>query len=221
MICWDGYDEKYQKFVQTAIDELKPHVNEFDGIVSAGLSGLLVAAPVAFALKVPLGVIRRQCDGKHGGLHANLKLIKRALFIDDHFGGGNTFRACREGLVAYASRAQMSLHDLRLYEREYGKAYCEKNWPGMYEKKDDHEIVAIYMYNKGQRMYDGYHHVTSPSMEQIQRSYALWPTDVYEKLHDPSKSKVKKVVKKVARDSYGRFAPTNATFKSGRKVVTV
>lgn len=214
MICWAGDDARYQKFIQTAIDELKPHASEFDGIVSAGLSGLLVAAPVAFALKVPLGVVRRKCDGKHGGQHTNLNLIKRALFIDDHFGGGNTFRACREALAAYTVRAQIALSDLQWYERKYGKAYCKKNWPGMYEKKD-HEIVAIYMYNKGKRIYDGYHHVTSPSMERIQGYYTLWPTDVYEKLHDPGKSEVKKAVKKVARDAYGRFAPKDAASSPG------
>ena len=210
MICWSGDPSKHAQYVAEAVEVLTPHKDEFDGIISAGLSGLLVAAPVSIALEKTLGIVRRKGDGKHEGQHTNLGTITRALFIDDHFGSGNTFRACRDALKRnseYPGEAEVAR-----YEELHGTQWCRRNFPEWYVSSPGYKvIVAVYCYNKSYSARRYAAQYVLPDSEEgsyIQNCYGLWTTEEYKAL---TKKSPKKKAERPLRAKNGRFA---------RKVVT-
>lgn len=88
--------------VNRTMGVLALHRAEFDCIAVRGVSGVMVGAPVAVMLGVPLLVVRRE-EERHsvhtGHLTANyVNAGERALFLDDMISSGATFRAAREAL---------------------------------------------------------------------------------------------------------------------------
>src|SRR5580658_4908886 len=91
--------------VDRAIDTLHPYLSEFDSVVTEGISGLVIAAPVAYELGKPLVVVRK--DIARLCIHASpvegtRDAGRRTLFIDDHVELGRTLRHVRDQLAVYS-----------------------------------------------------------------------------------------------------------------------
>ena len=94
--------------VRDAVEDLRPHVGEFDTLVAQGMSGVVVAAPLALLLKKKLSIVRKANDNSHqqyGELDEDERPAcdyvigldsigpgKRVLFVDDFVGMGRTRR---------------------------------------------------------------------------------------------------------------------------------
>lgn len=101
-----GTFDDLEKTVKEAIKDLKPHVAEFDAIICQGTSGLVIASPVAIALKKKLLIVRKPKERSHGSQGEILgkgyfekthpeRFRGRVLFIDDFIGCGETrLRTC-------------------------------------------------------------------------------------------------------------------------------
>lgn len=77
--------------VDRAVKDLHAHMNEFDSIACEGISGLIVASPVALALGKPLVICRKDTDMlvhcQHVSWVENAENAgKRVLFLDDYIG---------------------------------------------------------------------------------------------------------------------------------------
>lgn len=82
--------------VDRACAKLEPHLHEFSSVTTEGISGLLVASPVAVRLGKPLVIVRTDRD--RGGRCYHAKDVEgardagsRTLFLDDHIHLGRTF----------------------------------------------------------------------------------------------------------------------------------
>jgi orotate phosphoribosyltransferase len=91
---YNGYRDETKdlaELVARAVLLIKPHTYEFDSIVVTGVSGLIVGAPVALALGMPLVIIRKQDEQAHTSLNPGIGLIGyRYLFLDDFMSSGAT-----------------------------------------------------------------------------------------------------------------------------------
>lgn len=93
-----GYLDDIGQTVRNTTETLKPFKSRFDCIVATGMSGALVASPVAIRLHRPLVIIRKPSDDCHDGsdiIHME-GIGKRWLFLDDFMSMGGTFRRVRE-----------------------------------------------------------------------------------------------------------------------------
>lgn len=96
--------------VAQAVRDLAPRAADFEGIVATGMSGVLVASPVAIQLRKPLVVLRKKGDDthqfgagrgqafidRHGDMRETKWLglehasRKKLLWLDDFIAGGGT-----------------------------------------------------------------------------------------------------------------------------------
>jgi adenine/guanine phosphoribosyltransferase-like PRPP-binding protein len=98
----------------TAFADLELHVKDcvrtlqesevrFDCIIVTGVSGLVVGAPLALRLRLPLLVLRKQNEASHGydGELLGSRILdatSRVLFVDDFISEGETYRLCLEAV---------------------------------------------------------------------------------------------------------------------------
>lgn len=92
--------------IEKALETLTPISDKFDTIVACGVSGLLVATPVAFMLKKPMAVVRKEYDqtshhsqrieGNHG--------MQNYLFVDDFISSGETLKYMVKSIQQYLDR---------------------------------------------------------------------------------------------------------------------
>lgn len=86
--------------VTDAIADLQGSVSAFDSIVTQGMSGVMVASPVAVALAKPLVIVRKDDDI----CHAPEKVLnlshagERWLFLDDFISCGNTRKRVKDAM---------------------------------------------------------------------------------------------------------------------------
>jgi adenine/guanine phosphoribosyltransferase-like PRPP-binding protein len=94
--------------VRAAVMDIGPYRQRFDFIAVTGMSGVLIGAPVAIALDIPLVVVRKKGDTSHSwrplinGTDADGKY----LFLDDFISVGNTFRRLVNVLSAHDSNPE-------------------------------------------------------------------------------------------------------------------
>ncbi len=101
------------RIVDYAITDLDRYAAEFDSIAAQGSSGLIVASPVALALRKPLVIVRSNTDlsRSHCSHIRTVENInnagRRILFLDDYVGEGKTLHdvisklsACTRGSVS-------------------------------------------------------------------------------------------------------------------------
>lgn len=104
--------------VKDAIAHIRPYLGEFDSIACLGISGVVVAVPVALALDVPVCIVRKPGDGCHSisdKLWVNRKRLgARVLWIDDRIATGTTKHNVIEACIA----ASATLIYEYLYENE-------------------------------------------------------------------------------------------------------
>lgn len=83
-----------------AVDDLRPWVDMFDAIVAQGMSGVVVAVPVALNLGKPVGIIRKDSDCAHQGskIVGECQLKSRVLWVDDFILGGETEKRVRRAV---------------------------------------------------------------------------------------------------------------------------
>jgi len=86
------YDpEKFQRTVNTLVELMRPHVEDFDAIAFRGSSGAALAYPLGFLLKKPLIHIRKELG--HAGIRVEgLFGARRIAVIDDFVSSGETIR---------------------------------------------------------------------------------------------------------------------------------
>jgi len=102
-MIYNGNDlSDINRIVKRAVRELKqskaPNPNHFDFIAVRGMSGVLVGAPVAIALRKKLIVVRKPGENSHGykllgagqGEIGNLHYKQRFIFLDDFISTGAT-----------------------------------------------------------------------------------------------------------------------------------
>jgi adenine/guanine phosphoribosyltransferase-like PRPP-binding protein len=117
--------------VSRAVRDLAPHRNEFDSIVTSGVSGLMVAAPVAVMLDKPLVIVREE-DGGPKCWHAQTvegaaDAGRRTLFLDDEVQRGRTLSYVKEELARYTRAevvARYEYHDAKYVTGER----AEQTW---------------------------------------------------------------------------------------------
>jgi adenine/guanine phosphoribosyltransferase-like PRPP-binding protein len=94
-----------QKHVNRAVRALKKH--DFDTIAFRGMSGALLAPPIALALKKELILVRKDSDDSHtfhtveGNCNA-----KRYVIVDDFVYSGKTKRAIIDAVSGFALQAE-------------------------------------------------------------------------------------------------------------------
>lgn len=83
--------DNFLKTIEETIDQLRPHVAEFDTIAFRGMSGAMVAPMVAMRLNKGITIIRKQGERSHApeitGIWEN---GKRYIILDDFISSGNT-----------------------------------------------------------------------------------------------------------------------------------
>jgi adenine/guanine phosphoribosyltransferase-like PRPP-binding protein len=100
-----------QDVVDQAVDAVKPYAADFDSIVTEGLSGMVVAIPVALALDKPVVIVRKD-DPRDRCFHTRQvegarDAGTRTLFIDDHVDLGRTLGHVQEELAKHAPRCRI------------------------------------------------------------------------------------------------------------------
>lgn len=93
--------EDLQDVVDETVVNMRKKKNLFDTIVVRGMSGVLVGAPVALRLKVPLVVVRKSNEKAHdsNGLINSINFGDRWLFLDDFIDKGNTLKATKAAVT--------------------------------------------------------------------------------------------------------------------------
>ncbi len=87
----------YLRIIEETIEQLRPHVNEFDTIAFRGMSGAMVAPMVAMRLNKGITIIRKGTENSHapevtGIFEKGLKYI----ILDDFISSGNTVLAIKK-----------------------------------------------------------------------------------------------------------------------------
>lgn len=220
MICWDN-PKRLNEIVDIAEKNLTPHKDEFDGIIAAGLSGLIVAANIAVRLDKPLGIVRYAGD-KHAGAHVflNVESIgKRLLFVDDHISSGRTVNECHLALRKQYHAVKNILENwdnaLRGYaEQGYSPDQALSYMGPKPELPEVGNIVAIYEYNHtwddSYRSAYGYH----PIREHRYADHTMLRSiirDAQEALPAANPP-----MKHIQRDASGRFAPKQPVGRTNR-----
>lgn len=119
--------------VDDAVTTLRPWADRFDAIIATGISGLVVAAPLALALNIPLTVLRKYTENCHSGqLIEGVKSLTnaRVLWVDDFTSNGET----RERVEQAVAGASVWSWD--------ADTPCNATLTGMYLYRDD-ELTLI------------------------------------------------------------------------------
>lgn len=90
----------------------------FDSVVAEGVSGLIVASPVALALGKPLVVVRKDSDLVRACYHVspveNAQNAGRSyLFLDDYVGEGKVYRHVRRRMNDFTRSAYAGTYEFR------------------------------------------------------------------------------------------------------------
>lgn len=87
--------------VASTVHDLRARAGDFDAIICTGLSGTLVASPVALELRKSLAVLRKHETGRDATHDYGTRIVgmkglagKRVLFLDDFVSGGYTRSRC-------------------------------------------------------------------------------------------------------------------------------
>lgn len=128
----DPYDlDDLAETVDRAVQDIKPHLSDFDSIVVTGMSGVIVGVPVSLALGVPLVVLRKVSDDTHAFQRTinEGRLGERALFLDDFISGGTTRTRVKQFVTAQGATL---VADYLYRDREYHQVPGGKptpSWP--------------------------------------------------------------------------------------------
>lgn len=130
--------------VARAVEDLRPHANEFDSITTCGTSGLVVAAPVALALGKELVIVRKEtelagplCHHAHA-VENHQNAGRRTLFLDDEVQRGRTISHVAEQLAEH-TRAEITAryeYTDRKYSGEYRSHYVPPQRRREYTRED-------------------------------------------------------------------------------------
>ena len=92
-------------YVQYAIEALR--TKRFDSLAFRGLSGAIIAPPVAIALKKNLILVRKPEEETHSDyLVEGNSSSKKYIIIDDFVSSGKTARAIIEAIATFAPQAK-------------------------------------------------------------------------------------------------------------------
>lgn len=129
--------------VTATVKGLKPHSDKFDFIVVTGVSGIIVGAPVAVALDVPLVVIRKTTEKCHDEQDVvNYAMAKgRWLFLDDFISLGTTIEHVQDRM-----------------SKPLKKPVCH----GPAAPKESPTYAGYYMYDHHETWWKGEEHLLSP-----------------------------------------------------------
>ena len=106
-MSYDNYNPgTLAEIVEKALDALTPHVTEFDSIAVRGVSGVIVGAPVAVLLGMPLLIVRKDDELSHA--HDNARRVsngrlagRRYLVLDDFTITGATIQEIEAQMTAH------------------------------------------------------------------------------------------------------------------------
>jgi len=97
--------EKRDKVIGQALKVLKHRSNDYDVIVCRGYSGMTVAPILAWALKKPIFIVRKDGESTHSSEKDYMGTLgDRYLMVDDFVCTGETIRKVREALTEAHSR---------------------------------------------------------------------------------------------------------------------
>jgi adenine/guanine phosphoribosyltransferase-like PRPP-binding protein len=88
---FDTAFDKREKVIGKALAILKHCKDDFDVIVCRGYSGMVIAPTLAFCLKKPLFVVRKDGEKSHSAKKYIGDLGKRYLMVDDFISSGQTY----------------------------------------------------------------------------------------------------------------------------------
>ena len=126
-------DDLGESVTRTEQDLTRYH-NRFDVIVVSGVSGIVVGAPVALALGIPLVVVRKEEDknGHHmGGEIINVQALlgKRYLIVDDFVCSGRTVEYIKRKIDCHPRHAINPPEYAGVYEYSEGDFRWEPRKP--------------------------------------------------------------------------------------------
>ena len=94
---------KFRCMAEDVADTIMNEGVKFDAIACRGVSGLMIAAPVALLLDKPLIVVRKSIEGSHSSFMVEGYLPRRLryIIIDDFVETGDTIRQIIEEISAF------------------------------------------------------------------------------------------------------------------------
>jgi adenine/guanine phosphoribosyltransferase-like PRPP-binding protein len=103
-----GHLDDAADMVRQSAEALRPYRASFRCLVATGMSGVIVASPLALRLRRPLVVVRKHNDGSHGQNRLVINPDDAAgpyVMIDDFISTGRTYHHVRKAMRAYAPEA--------------------------------------------------------------------------------------------------------------------
>ena len=139
----DDLSDWPQNVTQT-VAKLAPYgKRRFDSIVIQGMSGVLVGAPAALELAVPLIVVRKESE--FNDCHSGRRVInlfrvgKRFLFLDDFIAWGDTFGRVLKEIAEQCKRDDIpAARCTAIYQYRYNSLSLK---PGGYKRDDTWQVM--------------------------------------------------------------------------------
>jgi hypothetical protein len=118
--------DSLQTLVNNAVETLTPHAQNFDAIAFRGMSGALVSAPIAIALKKHLILVRKNevrysCHGVEGP-----KGDYNYLIVDDLISSGDTVRAIHREIGYFEPNAKLFGFYTHYYNKLEDSAFIQR-----------------------------------------------------------------------------------------------
>lgn len=137
--------------VRKCADRLRPHKDKYDVIVATGLSGVLIASPLAIRLRKELVVVRKpkeDCHSLNPVVNSEALVNKRFLFLDDFISLGGTYDRVRTIMNApwfhtrYAG-CYMYNDDVLSWDGDGIIDYRPKNPPDERKTRVDYRLASL------------------------------------------------------------------------------
>jgi len=124
--------------IERTVQDLARHMHQFDSIVTSGVSGLVVASPVAWNMGMPLVIVRDGTKTKcyHAQPVEGLRDIgRRYLFLDDHIGLGTVFEMSLRAIQRVSDAHCVATYEyedrkFRTFDQKMEEVYHTRSIPG-------------------------------------------------------------------------------------------
>lgn len=90
--------ETRKEIVNRCVKFLRRYQDKFDFIAYRGMSGAMIAGPVAYRLNKPTTVIRKPDENKHSNNNVEGMLTGRYIILDDFISSGETVESIMDAL---------------------------------------------------------------------------------------------------------------------------
>ena len=135
--------EQSKELIPLAVKALKTRAKEFEAIACRGMSGALIASVLAYELKKPLIIVRKDKDNTHSCYSVEgIENASTYLIVDDFVSSGETANAILEKVSEFSPNAKCI--GVFEYNRIYEDRLKLKKYPFKIRlrNKDDREVTS-------------------------------------------------------------------------------